>query len=344
MKNFILITAISLVLYSCGESTPKEVVKQEETKDYTELLAKAKAIFGVLPKYAKNEKNPMTPEKLALGKKLYYDVRLSKDNTMSCNTCHNLKTGGVDNLPVSPGNNKGAFGNGNSPSVLNAALHIAQFWDGRNADVEEQAGGPMLNSVEMAIPNKAFIVDRLSKIEEYQTMFKDAYPEEKDPLKFVNIQKAIGVFERNLMTPSKFDNFLAGDQEAMTTEEKEGLQTFLDAGCVSCHLGNALGGNMYQKFGVYGNYWDHTNSEVIDEGRFDHTKKESDKYIFKVPTLRNVSVTFPYFHDGSVKDLDEAIKIMGKVQLNKDLTDDQVKSIHVFLDALTGEVPEEFLN
>lgn len=343
MKNLILLGLISLVLVSCGESTPKELVQAEPEKDYTELLTKAKAIFGVLPKYAKNENNPLTPEKLALGKKLYYDVRLSKDNTMSCNTCHDLKKGGVDNLALSPGNDEGTFGTRNSPTVLNAALHISQFWDGRNADVEEQAGGPILNPLEMAIPNEQFLLDRLSKIEEYQKMFSEAYPADEDPFKYINIQNAIGVFERHLITPSKFDAFLAGDQNAMTNEEKEGLKTFLEVGCVSCHLGNALGGNMYQKFGVYGNYWDHTKSEIVDEGRYDHTKKESDKHLFKVPTLRNVSVTFPYFHDGSIKDLDEAIKIMGKSQLDKDLTEEQVKSIHVFFDALTGEVPEEFL-
>jgi len=345
MKNILLVCLLAVSLYSCNE-TKKEKVEpkvEEKTKDYSSLLKQAQSMFGSLPEYAENKENPRSAEKIALGKKLFFDKRLSKDNTISCNSCHNLKTGGVDNLPFSPGNDEGTFGGRNSPTVLNAALHIAQFWDGRNKDVEEQAGGPILNPIEMAIPNKEFLMERLSNIEEYQEMFKTAFPNEENPFQYINVQKSIGVFERALMTPSKFDNFLAGNQEALSIEEKEGLETFISAGCISCHMGNALGGKMYQKFGVYGNYWDYTGSEIHDEGRFEHTKNEADKYFFKVPTLRNVSVTFPYFHDGSIENLDKAIEIMGKAQLNKDLSEKEIKSIHVFLDALTGEVPADLM-
>ena len=341
MKNTLLLALLSIALFSCNSSSEKEAAPVEPVKDYTELETKAKAFFGLLPEYAENTENPITPEKVALGKALYYDVRLSKDNTQSCNTCHNLDTYGVDNLPVSPGNNKGSFGTRNSPTTLNAALHIAQFWDGRMKDVEEQAGGPILNGVEMAMPSEKDVEIRFAGIKEYQEMFKAAFPESKQAITYKNIQKAIGAFERKLITPTKFDDFLAGKSDALTNEEKDGLETFMEAGCTSCHLGNALGGNMFQKFGIFGNYWETTKSAKIDEGKFEVTKNEADKYIFKVPSLRNIVKTGPYLHDGSVTSLEKTIKIMGKLQLNKELTDEQEKQIITFLNTLTGEVPAE---
>ncbi len=342
MKRILIIGLASITLLSCNNTA-----KTDENNDtsaevkvenkYEGLMEKAKGFFGELPLIAENPDNEITDLKVALGKKLYYENRLSKDNTQSCNTCHNLETYGVDNGAFSKGND-GEFGGRNSPTTLNAALHISQFWDGREPDVEAQSGGPVLNPVEMAMPSEEAVVERLSGIEEYKTMFAETFPESEEAITYDNMKKAIGAFERKLITPSKFDSYLAGDETAMTDAEKEGLKTYIDVGCTTCHAGNVLGGNMYQKFGLFGNYWDLTKSEKIDNGKFDLTQNEADKYIFKVPSLRNIEKTFPYFHDGSVADLSESINIMGKTQLNKDLTADQISSIHTFLKALNGEV------
>ncbi|RMG79592.1 MAG: cytochrome-c peroxidase, partial [Bacteroidetes bacterium] len=296
--------------------------------------------FQPIPEVVENPENPVTPAKVKLGHYLYFDKNLSRKKTMSCNSCHNLETFGVDNLPTSPGE-EGKNGERNSPTVLNAALQFAQFWDGRAKDVEEQAGMPILNPVEMNIPSKEFLIDRLSKIEMYQKMFKEAFPDDAQPLTYENLQKAIGAFERTLTIPSRFDKYLKGDLTALSKEEKEGLKLFIDGGCVTCHSGPNLGGTMFQKFGVYDNYWDYTKSEKIDEGKAAVTGEEFDKYFFKVPILRNVTKTHPYFHDGSVEKLEDAVKIMAKTELNKDLTEEQVQKIMSFLTALEGDLPEE---
>ncbi|MEA1898939.1 MAG: cytochrome-c peroxidase [Bacteroidota bacterium] len=340
-KIFISVTVLVLALFfGCTPGSKKaennDSAEKQETVD--SLMEKAKAFFGLLPAVALSDENISTEEKVLLGKALYFDVRLSKDNTQSCNTCHNLETYGVDNLPTSPGNN-GELGTRNSPTVLNAALHSSQFWDGRDATIEDQAGGPILNPVEMAIPSKQFLIDRLSTIDEYKALFAQAFPDEADPITYMNIQNAIGAFERELITPARFDDYLSGNVSALTEVEIEGLQTFINTGCTTCHLGNALGGNMFHKFGLFGNYWDHTKSKAIDNGRFDVTQKESDKYVFKVPSLRNIDKTYPYFHDGSIDDLKESVLIMAKLELNKDLSDEEAEEIVSFLATLTGEVP-----
>ena len=338
-------SAISLsLLMACNSEPKKEDIKEvkEEVKvdAYPELQEQALNFFGVLPTVAENPDNPITDEKVALGKKLYFDNILSKDKKQSCNTCHNVDTYGVDNNSFSEGND-GELGGRNSPSTFNAALHVAQFWDGREPDVEAQAGGPILNPVEMAMPSEKAVVDRLKKVDDYVTLFTSAFPEDKNPITYDNLKKAIGAYERKLITPSKFDDYLAGDSQALTDEEKEGLNTFINVGCTSCHNGATLGGTMFQKFGTFGDYWELTKSEKIDNGKFDVTGNESDKYVFKVPSLRNVEKTYPYFHDGSVADLSEAVKIMAKLQLNKDLTDKEVKSIVTFLKTLTADIPNE---
>ncbi|RUA08636.1 MAG: cytochrome-c peroxidase [Flavobacteriia bacterium] len=343
MKNKWYLLIMILVLISCNNSKKENTVNKTENKlEYTALQKRAQSLFGELPKVAKNDANPVTAEKVALGKKLYFETKLSKNGNQSCNTCHNLNTYGVDNLPTSPGDGKGTLGTRNSPTTLNAALHIAQFWDGREPDVEAQAGGPILNPVEMGMPDEKTVIRRLSKEKEYREMFAKAFPDEKNPINYKNLKKAIGAFERKLITPSKFDKFLAGDAKALNEKELKGLQLFIDKGCITCHNGNALGGKMFQKFGLYGNYWEYTKSKSIDKGKAEVSKKEADNYIFKTPSLRNITKTYPYFHDGSVKDLKEAIKIMGKLQVNKDLTDDEVQSIYDFLETLTGEVPAEY--
>ncbi|SFS34803.1 cytochrome-c peroxidase [Lutibacter maritimus] len=337
MKNIFILFVFIISMISCKES--KNDKKVDENPEYVALQKTASSMFGKLPKIVENPNNKVTQEKVELGKKLFFDNRLSKDNTQSCNTCHNLETYGVDNLRTSPGND-GGFGARNSPTVFNAALHMSQFWDGREPDVEAQAGGPILNPVEMAMPSETIVVERLSAIDEYNSLFAKVFPTDKNPINYKNIQNAIGAFERTLVTPSRFDEFINGDLNALTTDEKEGLKLFISTGCVACHSGNVLGGNIYQKFGVYDNYWKYTKSTKIDEGKFEVTKNENDKYVFKSPSLRNIEKTYPYFHDGSVSDLKEAIRIMGKIQLNKDLSEKDLNSLISFLNSLTGELPK----
>ncbi len=342
MKKILLLAVVFVSLIACNEATKEENTTNTKVveKKYDGLAQKAKGFFGELPLVAENKENPVTEEKVQLGKKLYFDNRLSKDNTQSCNTCHNLDTYGVDNQPTSKGNN-GGLGTRNSPTTLNAALHMSQFWDGREPDVEAQAGGPVLNPVEMEMPSEEAVVNRLSGVEEYKQLFAKAFPNDEDAVSYENMKKAIGAYERKLITPSKFDDYLEGSEDALTDEEKEGLETYIKVGCTTCHMGNVLGGQMYQKFGLFGNYWDLTKSEKIDNGRFDVTKNEADKYFFKVSSLRNIEYTGPYFHDGSVADLKESVKIMAKAELNKDLTEEELASIVTFLKTLNGEVPSE---
>ncbi len=340
MKFYLPFILFAMGLSSCGNSgnnTPQAEAKTVHPADL-ELLSRAKEIFQPLPSLADKPSNPHSEAKVDLGKMLYYDTRLSLTGNNSCNSCHNLSTYGVDNEPFSKGDN-GGLGGRNSPTTLNAALHTAQFWDGRAADVEEQAGMPILNPAEMAIPSKDFLVNRLKGITDYQNAFASAYPGEKEPLNYNNLQKAIGAFERTLLTPSPFDRYLEGDVHALSDEQRRGLKTFINLGCVQCHSGVAAGGNGLQKFGVHADYSSLTGSAKHDEGRKEVTGKDSDRDMFKTPSLRNVEKTAPYFHDGSVKDLASAVKIMGKLQLNQDLSDSEVKVITAFLKSMTGEVP-----
>lgn len=343
MKNLFILMFLALMLYTACNNQPKKNYKTETTEvsqSEIDLMKQAQGIFQTLPATAISASNQITPEKVALGKLLYFDTRLSKTGNNSCNSCHNLSTFGVDNLSTSKGD-AGKFGERNSPTVLNAALHTSQFWDGRAKDIEEQAGGPILNPVEMAIPSEAFLIKRLKGINSYTELFKKAFPTENDPLTYANIKNSIGAFERTLVTPSPFDTYLKGEYTALTNDQKEGLKTFITVGCIACHAGPVLGGSMFQKFGVFGDYRTFTKSKVNDEGRKKITKLESDKDFFKVPSLRNVEKTHPYFHDGSISDLKQAVTIMGKSELNKDLTDEEVSAIVSFLGSLTGILPED---
>jgi cytochrome c peroxidase len=291
-----------------------------------------KNAFAPLPENAATAEYPLTPERVALGKKLYFDTRLSINNKMSCNSCHKLETFGVDNEPTSPGH-EGKRGGRNSPTVYNAALHVAQFWDGRAKDVEAQALGPILNPGEMGMPSEATVLERLSKDPKTVAEFAAAFPGEANPLTYANVGKAIGAFERTLLTPSRFDNYLKGDESALTPAEKAGGKLFVQTGCTACHMGATMGGQIYQKLGLVKEY------PTKDMGRFEVTKSEADKKMFKVPSLRNVAKTAPYFHDGSVKTLNEAISQMGEYQLGKKLTKEEVESIALFLGSLTGTPP-----
>lgn len=338
-QSTIIALCIIVAIFSCNQSgnkkTSETVVSSTQSDD--SLLNTARNFFKPLPSVADNANNPVTESKVKLGKLLYYDARLSRTGNNSCNSCHNLANYGVDNKATSTGD-AGKQGNRNSPTVFNAALHNMQFWDGRAKDVEEQAGMPILNSVEMAIPHKGFLVDRLRKIHPYPQMFKAAFPDQTKPLTYENLQKAIAAFERTLLTPSRFDQFMQGDRNAITQDEKEGLKVFIASGCISCHNGVGIGGGSLQKFGIVTDYRTLTKSSFNDEGRKTVTKENSDKDLFKVPGLRNAAGTYPYFHDGSVANLDSAVKIMGKAQLNKTLSVTEEKQIVAFLNSLKGDV------
>ncbi|MEK6451381.1 MULTISPECIES: cytochrome c peroxidase [Myroides] len=314
---------------------------QEKTEDVnsnekSELLSKASTYFKSLSTV---EFEKLDPKKVELGKYLYFDTRLSGEGNISCNSCHDLNTFGVDNKKFSPGDD-GSLGARNSPTVLHASLHSMQFWDGRAKDVEEQAGGPILNPVEHNIKNEKELEERIQKIDLYKDLFAQVYKGEKQPISFGNITNAIGAFERTLNPESRFDKFLDGDEKALTAQEQKGLETFMSVGCITCHNGVALGGQMFQKFGVYKNYWELTESEKIDNGLYDLTKEEVQKYLFKVPGLRNVTNTAPYFHDGSVSDLKRAVEIMGIVQNNITLDAQQLDDIAAFLGSLSSDLPD----
>lgn len=299
--------------------------------DREAIRARAAAIFGTLPTEVPDPENPFSEEKIKLGRMLYFEKRLSKNQDIACNSCHKLDRHGVDGEPTSPGH-RGQRGERNSPTVYNAALHIAQFWDGRAPNVEEQAKGPVLNPVEMAMPSEEAVVAVLRSIPDYRKSFRAAFPDGETAVTFDNMARAIGAFERKLMTPATFDAFLAGDKSALTEPQLAGLKTFMDTGCITCHQGPAVGGGMYQKLGLVKAY----GSE--DPGRFAVTGNETDRNVFKVPSLRNVAQTGPYFHDGSIATLDQAIRVMAEHQLGVQLTPEKTASIKAFLGTLTGRI------
>ncbi len=303
--------------------------------DADALRARAKALLGTPSPVAENATNPVTKAKVDLGRMLYFEKRLSLDGDVSCNSCHRLDKFGVDNEKTSPGH-KGQRGDRNSPTVYNAAFHFVQFWDGRAADVEEQAKGPILNPVEMAMPNEAEVTKRLEAIDGYRKAFAAAFPGEKQPITYDNLARAIGAFERKLVTPAPFDAFLAGDDKALTAEQQEGLAVFLDTGCTVCHTGAVLGGQMYQKLGLVKPY------PTEDSGRAKVTGNDAERGFFKVPSLRNVEKTAPYFHDGSIATLEQASRIMSEHQLGRTLSDADAAQLVAFLGSLTGTVDAEY--
>jgi cytochrome c peroxidase len=295
------------------------------------------AFFKPLPERFDSDKNPITEAKVKLGRLLYYEPRFSIGQDLSCNSCHELTKYGVDNEPTSFGHKK-QRGARNSPTVYNAAGYVAQFWDGRAATVEDQAKGPILNPVEMAMPNEAFVLKVLKSIPEYGTSFKEAFPKDKDPISYDNVANAIGAFERQLVTPGRWDKFLRGDQGAITEAEKAGFAKFAKLGCPTCHNGATIGGAQFQKLGLVNPYPDQS-----DLGRYVVTKNESDKMFFRVPSLRNVEKTAPYFHNGSIPTLELAVKTMAHHQLGMELKPDEIASIVTWLKCLTGELPMAYV-
>ena len=268
-----------------------------------------------------------------LGKKLYFDPRLSKSGFISCNSCHNLSMGGTDNLKTSIGHNwqQGPI---NAPTVLNSSLNVAQFWDGRAADLKEQAGGPIANPGEMAFTH-TLAIDVLQSIPQYVVEFKQVFG--KDKIDIDMVTQAIAEFEKTLVTPnSRFDQWLLGNKDALTANELAGYKLFKDSGCVACHYGEAVGGTSFQKMGLVAPY----KSTSPAQGRVEVTGKDADRFSFKVPTLRNVEMTYPYFHDGEAQTLTEAVDLMGRLQLGKKFTAKENAQIVAFLKTLTGDQPQ----
>lgn len=293
--------------------------------------------FGALPVTMAAQGQQPTDAMVSLGRMLYFDARLSRSQTVSCNSCHPLSRYGADGQPTSEGY-KGQHGNRNSPTVYNAAAQFAQFWDGRAQNVEEQAKGPLLNPVEMAMPSGKAVVQVLKSMPGYVDAFQRAFPKSKDAVTFDHAAEAIGAFERMLVTPSRWDRFLGGDEAALTDQEKAGFNLFVDTGCSNCHAGPLVGGNSYQRLGAAKPYPD-----ASDTGRYRVTKGDNDWLYFKVAQLRNVAMTGPYFHNGSVATLQAAVSEMAQYQLGKKLSGEQVESIVAWLKSLTGELPVDYI-
>lgn len=331
---FVVVGAASVV--ACSDPPPPApapvpVVEAPKAPIVDEVQRK---MFQPLPAHF----GEATAAQVELGRVLFHDTRLSAGQDISCNSCHTLDNYGVDGKATSTGF-KGQLGGRNSPTVYNAAGHTSQFWDGRAAHVEEQAKGPVLNPVEMAIKDDKAAVAIIKSIPGYEPMFLAAFPEEKGAITWDNYAKAVGAFERQLVTPSRFDAWAKGDDKALTEEEQKGALAFMQTGCMACHMGALLGGTSFQKAGMV-KAWPNQK----DHGRKDLTKQDVDDMMFKVPSLRNVEKTGPWFHDGETKTLEEAVTIMGRHQLGRELTEADVKSIVAFLKTLTGELPKSLIS
>lgn len=308
------------------------------------LVARAEVFVPLPSKVPFPKENPPTKAKIELGKQLYFDTRLSHDGTISCNSCHNLMSSGEDNRPNSVGVG-GKKGGRTSPTVWNSAFMGAMFWDGRAASLEEQAKGPMTNPIEMAMMTHDVVIDRLKQSPEYVKSFKAVFGGE-NPVTLDNAVKAIAAFERTLVTPnSPVDKFLKGNKNAISESAKRGMKLVQEMGCISCHIGPNYAGPggvaLYMKFPTFpGSEYDSKYNLTKDLGRYEATKQDGDKNLWRVPTWRNVALTAPYFHNGSVATLDEAVRVMLKTQLNKTATDEQIGDIVAFLEGLTGEFPK----
>jgi len=329
MKNLLSSVAVSVLLATAAIAAEPVPADLRET---------AQEMFKPLPSTIPSVKdNKITPEKIALGKALFFDPRVSASGVFSCNSCHNLGTGGDDNLETSIGHGW-QKGPRNSPTVFNAVFNVAQFWDGRAEDLKAQAKGPVQAGVEMAnTPDN--VTAALKSMPDYVDWFKAAFPDEADPVTFDNFAKAIEAFEATLITPAPFDAFLNGDEDALTTEAKQGLALFMDKGCASCHAGINVGGEGYYPFGLI----EKPGADVLpenDKGRFAVTNTADDSYVFRAAPLRNIALTAPYFHSGKVWDLKQAVAVMGTAQLGEELQDEEVDLIVAFLNSLTGKMPE----
>jgi len=311
------------------------------------LLARAQAIFKPLPVDAATPAYPLTPARVELGRQLFYETRVSTDGKQSCAECHQPQHYGTDALPRSVGN-AGRLIPRNAPTVFNTALQFAQHYGGNRQDVEEQALKALVSPLAYGNKDYAAAEARLRAIAGYRPLFERAFPGEAEPVTAKNWSLAIGAYERTLITPAPFDRYLQGNSAALSGQARRGLDKFMTVGCAGCHSGALVGGGMYQKFGITADYWTQTGSPEIDlfkghdKGRFQDTKDEADAFMFKVQQLRNVAVTPPYFHDGSVAALGDAVRVMARLQLGAQLSEADVADIVAFLESLTGEVPVNF--
>ena len=311
-------------------------------EDDAELLKRAQALFKPIPQTVDPPDTPAFPARVALGRTLFFDPRWTLEGNVSCATCHQPALYGTDALARSIGVQHRTHPR-NAPTVLNAALNFIQHWWGDRKDLQDQAEQALVGAFSSGHRDPAAVIASLAAIEGYAPLFTQAYPGEAKPITAANIGKAIAAYERTLLTPSPFDAFLRGDTRALSPRARSGLQRFISRGCASCHNGAGIGGQMFQKFGLVEEYWQATGSREIDKGRFGFTQDPADLYVFKVPSLRNVAKTPPYFHDGSVATLQEAVKVMGRVQLGITLSADEIGEIVVFLETLTGNLPANFV-
>ena len=309
-------------------------------EDDVDLPKRAQRLFQPLPKDMATPEFPITRERVDLGRLLFFDPRMTVDGNMSCASCHQPALYGTDALPMSIGV-KQRRAPRNAPTILNSALNVIH-WRGDRENVEDQVMKALISPVTSGQPDEKTVVDRLDHIPGYLPLFKAAFAGDANPMTYQNIAKAIGAFERTLVTPSPFDAYLNGKSDALSTTAQAGLKQFINTGCVKCHDGVGVGGSMYQKFGIAEHYWVATARTNIDRGRFDVTKDPDDLYVFRVPSLRNVAMTAPYFHDGSVATLPEAVKVMARVQLGLTLSNADTRDIVAFLESLTGDLPANF--
>lgn len=323
----ILAMVVCAIATACDQQADERVAQS----------APASAEFDTEPLRPVPEPPVLDASLVALGKRLFFEKALSADGSLSCASCHDISTGGDDGKPHSTGIG-GKLGGVNAPTVLNSGGNFVQFWDGRAATLEDQAGGPIENPIEMgsSLPE---VVKKLSARPEYKSAFSALFP---DGVTADHLREAIAAFERTLSTPdAPIDRFLKGDASALTPEQREGYELFKGAGCIACHQGANVGGNMFQRFGVMGNYFEERGHVTqADYGRFNVTHDESDRFVFRVPSLRNVELTAPYFHDGTAETLDRAVRVMAKFQLGRQLTAEQVDRIVAFLKSLTGKQPQ----
>ena len=337
----------SVVLYSCAIALSGGAQLLAAEDNEMALLARAQQMFKPLPADAGTPERPITAERVALGRALFFETRVSSDGKGSCGGCHNPYFYGTDALPRSVGVGGKVIAR-NAPTVFNTALQFVQHYGGNRADVEEQAVKALISPLAYGNVDYAAAEARLRAIPGYRAMFEKAFPGEAEPMTAENWGKAVGAFERTLLTPAAFDRYLKGDKAALSAKAKQGLDKFMAFGCSGCHNGVTVGGQMYQKFGLTQDYWVLTGSKEIDlfkgrdKGRFQDTKDEADAFTFKVQQLRNVAVTPPYFHDGSVAELGDAVRVMARLQLGRDLADADVSDLVAFLESLTGEVPAQF--
>lgn len=335
IRFFMLSAAVSAIFCLFGTNAMSEGLSDKD------LSKTAKALFGIIPAKTASP-NKVTAAQIELGRKIFFDYRLSKDGSTTCVRCHQPQFYSTDRLPQSAGfnNNKGAR---NAQSILNLKYQDIVHWRNDRTSIEDQALRSFTTPLSFGNSSEKEALKRF-ELAGYQPLFSEAFPDAETPLSLTNAATAVGLYQRSLTTRSRFDQFMEGDIKALSPQERKGLNEFITVGCASCHNGTAVGGRTMQKFGVYQNYWNLTKSKNPDKGRQDITKKDEDLYVFKVPSLRNINETAPYFHDASAKDLETAIRWMGKLQLNKDLNDQQVSLIKAFLQSLTGELPKNFRN